>query len=33
MIKMRKSNKEKPKFVWFPEVGERVAVPEQHIPN
>jgi len=30
---MCKLNKEKPKFVWFPEVGERVAVPEQHIPN
>ena len=30
---MCKSNKEKPKFVWFPEVGERVEVPERNIPK
>ena len=32
MIKVCKSNKEKPNFIWYPEVGERVEVMEQHIP-
>jgi ribosome maturation factor RimP len=33
MIKMYQSTKNKPKFIWFPEVGEKVEVRKKCIPQ